>query len=119
MGCFLFGEFGDDIISKDAVWFVRGQHLLFEGFQPLGSAFRICQFAFGLSDSLREVGIEGALPRRDVIRVFVLWVVGDDFLSEARAEIGLAVVVNTSVDVGDGVLERYFCHRCGIILIRN
>ena len=119
MGCFLFGEFGDDIISKYAVWLVSRPHLLFECLQPVGSAVGICQFDFGLPDSLREVGIEGALPRRDVIRVFVLWVVGDDFLSEARAEIGLAVVVNTSVDVGDGVLERYFCHRCGIILIRN
>ena len=113
MGCFLFGEFGDDKIAQDAVWFVRGQHLLFKGLQPIGSTVGVCQFDFGLPDSLREVGIEGALPRRDVIRVFVLWVVGDDFLSEARAEIGLAVVVNTSVDVGDGVLERYFCHSCG------
>ena len=119
MGCFLFCEFGDDIISKYAVWFVRGQHLLFEGFQPIGSTVGICQFDFGLSDSLREVGIEGALPVGDVVRVFVLWVVGNDFLSEARAEIGLTVVVNSSIEVDDGVLERYFCHRCGIILIRN
>ena len=119
MGCVLFGELGDDKIAQDAVWFVRSQHLLFEGFQPIGSTVRICQFDFGLSDSLREVGIEGALPRRDVIRVFVLWVVGDDFLPEARAEIGLTVVVNSSIEVDDGVLEGYFCHRCGIILIRN
>ena len=117
MGCFLFGEFGDDIISKYAVWLVSRPHLLFECLQPLGSAFGILQFAFGLSDSLREVGIEGALPRIDVIRVFVLRVVGNDFLSEARAEIGLTVVVNSSIEVDDGVLEGYFCHRCGIILM--
>ena len=117
MGCFLFGEFGDDIISKDAVWLVSRPHLLFECLQPLGSTVGICQFDFGLPDSLREVGIEGALPRRDVIRVFVLRVVGNDFLSEARAEIGLTVVVNSSIEVDDGVLEGYFCHRCGIILM--
>ena len=117
MGCVLFGELGDDKIAQDAVWFVRGQHLLFKGLQPIGSTVGVCQFDFGLPDSLREVGIEGALPRRDVIRVFVLWVVGDDFLSEARAEIGLTVVVNSSIEVDDGVLEGYFCHRCGIILM--
>ena len=117
MGCFLFCEFGDDIISKDAIWLVSRPHLLFECLQPVGSAFWILQFAFGLSYSLREVGVECALSVGDVVRVFVLRVVGNDFLSEARAEIGLTVVVNSSIEVDDGVLERYFCHRCGIILM--
>ena len=106
----LLGYRCNDEIAEDEVWLFGGFLLLVEELLPIGFAYRVGEFGLGLTDSVGERGREVALVWRNLLRVFVLGIVRDDFLTQTDTIIGLTGAVSAPADVVDGVMKGCLCH---------
>ena len=106
----LLGYRCNDKIAEDEVWLFGGFLLLVEELLPIGFAYRVGEFGLGLTDSVGERGREVALVWRNLLRVLVLGIVRDDFLTQTDTIIGLTGAVSAPADVVDGVMKGCLCH---------